>query len=173
MIDFLKTRRSIRKYKDISIEDEKIENILKAALLSPSSKGKRPWEFMIIKDRDLLKKMSKCRLKGGGPFLANAPLGIVVLGDMQLTDVWVEDCSIATTLMQLEAHELGLGSCWIQVRKRMHDDEVTAEEYLKNILNIPEKYGVLCILSIGYKDENRMEYEDRDLKFDKIHYGKF
>ena len=80
MIELLKTRRSIRKYNDKEVEQEKIELILKAALLAPSSKGKRPWEFIVVKDKEILKKVSKCRTIGGGPFIANASVAIVVLG---------------------------------------------------------------------------------------------
>ena len=174
MIELLKTRRSIRKYNDKEVEQEKIELILKAALLAPSSKGKRPWEFIVVKDKEILKKVSKCRTIGGGPFIANASVAIVVLGDTEKTpDVWIEDASIAATLIHLEAHKLGLGSCWVQVRERMHNDKITAEEYLRQELSIPKKYGVECIISIGYPSENRPSYEEKDMDFSKVHYEKF
>lgn len=173
MIEFLKNRRSIRKYTDKKIEKEKIDNILKAALLSPSSKNRKPWEFIVIDNENMLKDLSRCRTVGGGPFLANAPLGIVVLADKLKCDVWIEDASIASTLIQLEAEKQGLGSCWVQVRERMHDNEKTAEQYVKEKLNIPENYAVECIISIGYKDEVRKSYEDNDLDFSKVHYNGF
>lgn len=173
MIDFLKNRRSIRKYTEQKVEKDKVDNMIKAALLSPSSKARRPWEFIVVDDEKMLKDLSRCRTKGGGPFLANAPLGIVVLADTTKCDVWIEDASIASTLIQLEAEKQGLGSCWIQVRERMHDDKITAEQYIKEKMNIPENYAVECIISIGYKAEIRKAYEDKDLDFSKVHYNGF
>lgn len=174
MIELLKTRRSIRKYSEKEVEKEKLELILKAALLAPSSKGKRPWEFIVVRDKENLKKVSRCRTVGGGPFLAKASAAIVVIADTEKTsDVWIEDASITATLIQLEAHKLGLGSCWVQVRERMHDDKITAEEYLRRELNIPAKYSIECVISIGYPNEERPAYEDKDIDFSKIHYEKF
>lgn len=174
MVELLKTRRSIRKYTEREVEQEKLELILKAALLAPSSKGKRPCEFVVIRDKDTLKKISRCRTIGGGLFIANASVAIVVLADTEKTpDVWIEDTSIAATLIQLEAHELGLGSCWVQVRERMHDDKITAEEYLREELSIPEKYNIDSVISIGYADRNRPSYKDEDIDFSKVHYEKF
>ena len=170
MIDLLKTRRSIRKYKDRDIEKEKIENILKAGLLALSSKGRKPWEFLVIKDKEKLEKLSKSKPMGSF-WLANAPVGIVVIANKEITtDVWIEDTAIAATLMQLEAHSLGLGSCWSQVRERNYDDSLSSEDYVRNILNIPENYGVCCIISIGYPNEARPAYEEKDIDFTKVHY---
>ncbi|MBM6838834.1 nitroreductase family protein [Clostridium saudiense] len=170
MIDLLKARRSIRRYKDRDIEKEKIESILKAGLLAPSSKGRKPWEFLVIKDKEKLQKLSKSKPMGSF-WLANAPVGIVVMVNKEITtDVWIEDAAIAATLMQLEAHSLGLGSCWSQVRCRNYDDSLDSEEYVRNLLNIPENYGVCCILSIGYPDESRPAYEEKDIDFNKVHY---
>lgn len=174
MVELLKTRRSIRKYTEKEVEQEKLELILKAALLAPSSKGKRPCEFVVIRDKDKLKKVSRCRTVGGGPFIANSSIAIVILADTEKTpDVWIEDTSIAATLIQLEAHELGLGSCWVQVRERMHDDKITAEEYLREELSIPEKYNIDSVISIGYPAENRPTYEEEDIDFSKVHYEEF
>jgi len=71
-----------------------------------------------------------------------APLGIVVLADSNNCDVWIEDDSIASIIIQLSAHSLGLGSCWIQVRERLHSDNLKAEDYIKQILGIPDKLSI-------------------------------
>lgn len=168
MVELLKTRRSIRAYKDIEIEDDKIKLILKAGLLAPSSRGKRPWEFIVVSDKSILEKLSKCRTKGGGPFLKNASKAIVVLANTNETDVWVEDCSIAAILMQMEAHELGIGSCWVQVRNRMHDDNKTAENYIKELLKIEDNYSVECILSLGYSEEKKKSYDESNIDWSKV-----
>lgn len=169
MIDLLKTRRSIRVYEDKKIDKESVELILKAALLSPSSKGRRPWSFIVVSNKEVLNSLSRCRTKGGGPFIKNSSDAIVVISDKSKTeDVWIEDCAIATTIMQLEAHKLGIGSCWVQIRNRMHDDEKTAEEYIKELLNIEDNYAVECILSLGYSAENKKSYSDDDLDWEKV-----
>lgn len=168
MLDLLVKRRSIRKYKDRDVEREKIDAIVKAALLSPSSRGICPWEFIVVTDSDSLQKLSNCK-KGSAAFLADAPLGIVVLADGNKSDVWVEDASIASTLIQLEAEELNLGSCWIQIRGRMHDENKTAGEYIREELSIPENLSVESIIAIGYPDEEKFPHRIDELKYDVVY----
>jgi nitroreductase len=170
MIDLLKSRRSIRRYKDVQIEKEKIEKIIQSALLAPSSRGRRPWQFIAVTEKELLKKLSQCR-QGSSQFLSGASLGIVIAADPELCDVWIEDCSIAATLIQLTAHSLELGSCWIQVRDRFHSEDKKAEDYIKEALDIPKKYTVECIIAIGYPDEDKKPYDEDNLLYEKVHYN--
>lgn len=172
MLDILMNRRSIRKYEEKEVEKEKIDSILKAALLSPSSRSRKPWEFVVVTEEGKLAKLSELR-KMGGKFLKQSPVAIVIISDVEKCDVWVEDCTITGIIMQLEAEKLGLSSCWVQVRERMHNDVVTAEDYVKDILNIPSKYAVLSIISIGYKDEEKKAHSDDELDFNKVHYNEF
>ncbi|MGI5971975.1 MAG: nitroreductase family protein [Oscillospiraceae bacterium] len=170
--ELLKSRRSVRKFLDREMEKEKIDLILKSALLSPSSRARRPWEFIVVTDRNTLNKLSKCREHSSG-FLSGAPAGIVVAADTELTDVWTEDASIASIIIQLAAQSLGLGSCWIQVRQRPHDDMLSAGEYVKQVLNIPEKYAVESIIALGYPAGEMKPYDEKELRYEKIHYGEF
>lgn len=172
MLDLLKTRRSIRKFQDKKVEKEKLDAILKGALLSPSSKGKMPWEFVVASNEELVKKLSQCK-EQGSKFLAGAPLAIVVAADPEVSDVWIEDASIASVIIQLTAHSLGLDSTWIQIRERFHKDNVKAEDYVKQVLGIPEKYSVECIIAIGYKDEEKKPHEESELPYNKIHTDSF
>lgn len=172
MLDLLKTRRSIRKFQDKEIEQEKIDIILKGALTAPSSKSKRPWELIVLKDKELLHKISECR-GGSSAFLAGAPLGIVVAADTSLTDVWTEDSSILAAYIQLIVHSLGLGSCWIQVRERSTPGGDSVDSYIKGALKIPENYSVECILAIGYPGEEKAPHIEENLPFHKIHYNHF
>ena len=172
LYDLLKSRRSIRNFQNRGVEKEKIDTLVKSALLSPSSRAIRPWEFIVVTDRELLKKLSACKEYGSG-FLSGAPLGIVVLGDPEACDVWVEDASIASIIIQLSAQSLGLSSCWIQVRERFHSGEVKAEDYIKELLAIPGKYHVECIVAIGYPAEEKTAYSDSELLYDKIHVDRF
>lgn len=171
MIDLLKNRRSVRKYKEDKIDKEVVDKLLKAALLAPSSKNKRPVELVVVDDRETILDLKNCKDKGTLG-LETAPLAIVVLGDASRSDVWVEDASVVTTLIQLEAEALGLGSCWIQIRKRKIDD-VDSEEAIRNVLGVPDNFGVLAVISLGYKDEDKKAYIEDDLDFAKIHYNKF
>ena len=170
--ELLKTRRSIRKYLPQQIEAEKINQITRAALMSPSSYRSNPWEFVVVQDKQTLAELAECRLHGSH-FLAESPLGIVVLANTEKSDVWMEDASIAAIIMQLEAHDLGLGSCWIQVYGRKTDEDSSSEEYIRNLLSVPENYAVLCIVSIGYPDEERRPFDENKLSTDKIHNDKF
>lgn len=171
-LELLKQRRSIRKYEDRPVEQDKLDKILKAALLSPSSRGLKPWEFIVVTDKDLLKKLSKCK-EHSAQFLENAPLGIVVIADPEKCDVWVEDASIASIIIQITAQSLGLGSCWIQIRKRMAPDNRKAEDYVKELLGIPEHYSVESIIAIGYPAEEKKPYSEDQLLYDKIHLNKY
>jgi len=170
--DLLKSRRSIRKFENREVEKDKIDTILKSAALSPSARGRRPWEFIAVTDKDTLQKLSQCR-EGGSQFLAGAPLGIVVAANSEDGDIWIEDASIAAVIMQLAAHSLGLGSCWIQVRGRMHPDGREAGDYVKEVLGIPSKYSVECIIAIGYPAESKKPYEESDLPQGKVHFNRF
>lgn len=167
--ELLKNRRSIRKFLQQPIEPEKIDLILKAALMSPASKRTNGWEFWVVQQKNTLEKMAECR-PHGSKLLENAPLAIVVTADPSKSDVWFEDASIASIIIQLEATDLGLGSCWVQIYNREKDETISAEQYIKNILNIPEHLHVLSAIAIGYKDEERKPFDIEKLAYEKIHF---
>ena len=172
LLELMKTRRSIRKYKDKPIEKEKVDTILKSALLAPSSRAIRPWQFVAVTDAELRKQLSLCR-EHGPRFAVDAPLVIAVLAVHETSDVWVEDASIASTYILLAAHSLDLGACWIQVRNRVYNDETSAGEYIKQVLDIPEQFSVECLIAIGYSDEEKEGYSEDALLYDKVHYDKY
>jgi len=172
LFELLKTRRSIRKYLPKPVEPDKINQITQAALMSPASKRSNPWEFIVVENNQMLLKLSECRSKNS-QMLASSPLGIVVMANNTKSDVWLEDASIAAIIMQLQAQDLGLGSCWIQIYDRAKDDHVSAEDYVRELLNIPVQFNVLCILSIGYPNEEKKSFETEKLDSDKIHYEIF
>ena len=172
MIELLRARRSIRKYTDRPIEPEKIESLKEAVLRSPSSRNFDPWEFIFVDDRELLKKLSLSK-RHGSSFLEHAALGIVICGDGEKSDVWIEDCSIASILVQMVAQSIGLGSCWIQIRKRMYDDRTTSGDYIRGLLNIPNTVKVESIIAVGYPAETREPLPRENLKDEKIHINKY
>lgn len=172
MIELLRKRRSIRRYVEKPVEKEKVEKIIEAALLSPSSRNIRPWEFIVVDDKSTITKLASSK-EHGSEFLKGAPLAIVVIADTAKSDVWVEDASIASIIIQLEAEALGLGSCWVQIRKRMKDKEKSSEDYVRGILSIPPHYGVESIIGIGYPAEKRPPYGDDVLKYGSVHKNIF
>jgi len=172
MLELMKTRRSIRKYQDRQVEQDKIDSILKSGLMSPSGRASKPWQFIAVTDKDKLQRLALSR-EGASSFLSGAPLGIVVAADENTSGTWVEDASIAAAFMQLAAHSLGLGSCWIHIRERSHNALKTSEEYVRELLNIPDNVRVLCILAIGYPAEEKPAHQEKDLLYSKIHYNEY
>ncbi|WP_457553323.1 nitroreductase family protein [Desulfobacula sp.] len=170
--DLIGTRRSLRKFSKKSVEKEKISLLVEAALRSPSSRGINPWHFIVVDDKKLLEKLSSAKPHGAS-FLKDAPLGIVVCGDTSKSDVWVEDTSIASVFIHLAAHDMGLGSCWIQIRKRAHDPDKSAGTYIKELLSIPDDIQVESIIAIGYPDEIKKGHSKDSLQFHKISFNTF
>ena len=151
MIELLSHRRSIRKFTEEAVSDDDLEKLLAAGLLAPSSKDTRPVELIAVRDKALIAALAACRDSGTMP-LRTAPLVLAVIADTDKSDVWVENASIAATLVQLEVERLGLGSTWVQMRLRTNGS-ASAEAEVRKALGIPEQYGVLCLVAIGHKDE--------------------
>jgi len=170
MIDMLRRRRSVRKFLDKKIPGEKIKLLQEALLRSPTSKYFMPLEFIFVDDPVLLDQLSRAK-QSGSSFLRRAPLAVVILGDEQKSDVWIEDCSIASIILQLTALSLGLGSCWVQIRQRMLDTATTSETFVQRLLGLPGHLRVECIIGIGYADESRPGIARDQLDFDKIHFN--
>jgi nitroreductase len=167
MLDILAARRSIRKYGPDPVPDEVIERLEEAALRAPSSRNLRPWRFVFVTDPDVLSALSTAKPQWAG-FIAGAPLGVVVCGDEHASDCWIEDCSIAATAVQLTATSEGLGSCWIQIRERMHADGRPAEEYVRELLGLTSNMRVLCMLAIGHPAEEKPMHATADLAWDRV-----
>ena len=172
MINLLRTRRSIRKYSPNPIDSKMIDVLIEALLRSPTSRNNKSWEFIITDDRELLSNLSKARQQGSH-HLQDAPLGIVVCADSTKSDVWVEDCSIAAILVQVTAHDLGLGSCWIQIRNRNHTEMMSAEEYIQGLLGLPQHIKVECMVSIGYPNETKKPIPDSELEYHKVKHNHY
>lgn len=171
-LSLVKKRRSIRKYMDKPVEASQIHNLIEAALRSPSSMGTNPWEFIIVTDRTVLEGLSKAK-PHGATFLRNAPMAIVVCADPSKSTIWIEDASIASIFIHLAAESLGLGSCWIQIRDRMHDGTKTAEAYIAELLKIPDKIKVEAILALGYPAEKKPPHEQESLQFEKVYFESY
>ena len=162
LLKLLQSRRSIRKYTDEHISDETLEKILQAGLLAPSSRAIYPVELVAVRDKEMLRGLSECKAAGAA-MLKNADAAIVVIGDTAKSDAWIEDCSITMTLMMLEATEQGVGNCWVQCRGRQTSEGTSTGERIKSLLDIPDNFGVLAILSLGMPAEELAPRELPDI----------
>ena len=171
-MSLIRKRRSTRRFQVTPVEKEKVDLIVEAALRSPSSKGSMPWHFVVITDRGMLKRLSRAK-QHGSAFLKDAALAIVVCADATKSDVWIEDASIATVMIQLAAESLGLGSCWIQIRERMHDQTQTAQVYMAELLQLPPAVLVEAMVAIGYPAETKPSRPATELPTSQVHGGTF
>lgn len=169
-IDLLKKRRSIRKFQDRPVEQEKIDRLIEAALRAPSSRNTQPWEFVVVTDPEILAALSEAKPQGAG-FIQNAKLAIVVCADPEKTDVWVEDAAVSSVIIQLAAADLGLGSCWSQMRLRNHDEQKSAGDYISELLNLPERLTAAIVIAIGYPAEDKSPRDIELLKQERISYN--
>lgn len=167
MLELLRKRRSIRQFKKERVDQAHIDALKEAVLRSPSSRGIKPWKFWFVQDADLIGKLSLSK-EHGSAFLKDAPLAVVVCGDETLSDVWIEDCSIAAAIVHLAAVSLGLGGCWIQIRNRMHSAEKTSEDYVREILGIAHPLRVLAIVAVGLPDRVKAGHPDESLDHGKV-----
>jgi nitroreductase len=173
MLEIMRKRRSVRKFTSQDVTKAQVREILNAGMFAPSAWNRRPWHFIVVRDKELLTKLSGTSKYS--KFVADAPVTIVVCGDMVLSPLWVEDTSIAATCMLLAASTMGLGSTWTEVHgaERPDGTEGTPEDYVCQVLGIPEKFGVLCMLPIGYPAEEHRPHLDQEFEEEKITYERF
>ena len=111
-LDFIKARRTIRNFQDKIISNKEIEMILEAGRWTPSASNRQPWEFIVIKNQEILKKISKTGIYGAP--LRKAPLGIAIVGKKLENPNWyIQDTSLVSMNMMLMAWTLNIGMCWI------------------------------------------------------------
>lgn len=172
LLELMRTRHSIRRYKEEAVSEEAVTTILQAAMMSCTGKAIRPWEFVVIRDKETLSKMADCRT-GSVKMLKGCDCAIAVLGNKEASDVWTEDCAVVMNNMHLMAHALGLGSCWVQGRLRTAVDGRDTDSFVRDILQYPENFELEAILTIGVPDEERAGYDLDKLPMEKVHMEKF
>ena len=155
-LEVIEKRHSVRKYSDRPVEKEVLDAIVKVAQTAPSSRNSKSSAFMIIEDKDTLEALSQMRDSGSG-LLAGAQSAVVVMGDESKTDLWVDNCAISATFVQLAATAMDLVSCWVHVngRPRLKNDPegATAEDYVAELLGIKDGLHPYCVIAIGYPVE--------------------
>ena len=170
--DLVRVRRSIRQFAETKLKPEEVVTLMNAALLAPTSKGKRPCEFLLVDEPILLHQLAECK-PNGAKLIESAALAIVVLADPEVSDIWVEDASVASTHLLLQAEDMGLGACWVQVRRRTQEDGTPAADFVRDILSIPSNIEVLSIIAVGHKVKPRPPYTDEDVAWEKTFLNKY
>jgi len=169
MLEIFKKRRSHRSFLDKPVEDQKINEILKAAMFSPSAHHQRAWEFIVVKDPILRKglseatKYTKCAVE--------APVSIVLCSPN--VHQWVEDISVVAEAIYLEATNQGLGTCWMHLKDIPTPEKPDPQEFVKKLLGIPADMEVLCFFPIGYPKLALPKHTDTEFDKSKIHYEKW
>lgn len=171
MLEVIRKRRSIRSYLEKDIESEKLNNILKAAMFSPTARGLRPWEFIIIKNAANKKSLSHATPYAS--FAKNAPVIIIIAYNTDTGNRFKEDCSIAAENIYLEAVNQGLGTCYIQISDGAEGSEGAPEAFVKKILSIPDHIRVHCLMPLGYPSQHHEPHKDTEFQQSKIHYEKY
>lgn len=157
-------RRSIREYTNAPVIAEQIDALLQAAMAAPSANDVRPWAFVVVRDPE--RRQALAQTHPWSTMCAKAPVVFVVLGNPDRSDHWVEDCSVATENLLLTASALGLGGVWVAIYPRLQ-----REAYVRQVLDIPEAWRVLCLAPVGQPAEAkspRTRYEAS-----KVHYEAF
>lgn len=170
--ELVKIRRSMRKFTEEELMQDEVVALLRAALMSPSFQG-NPCLGVCTGGRQATFGTVGTLQGQGSRTVAGAPLAVVVLADPQVSDVWIEDASVAPTMLLLQAEDLGLGACWVQVRNRSMADGKPAEEMVRAMLHIPEHLRVLSIVAIGHKGMERKPFNEDRLLWEKVHFNTF
>lgn len=156
-LEVIEKRHTVRKYSDKPVEKEILDAIVKVAQTAPSSRNSKSSRFMIIEDKDTLVALSQMR-DYGSALISGAQAAIVILGDESRTDLWVDNCAISATFVQLAVTAMDLVSCWVHcnARPRLKDepDGAQADDYVKDLLGIKEDLHPYCVIAIGYPENS-------------------
>ena len=167
-------RRSIRKYSARPVEEEKIDYMLRCALMSPSAKRTCPWEFYVTRDEAKVRALCACKTYGAQMFNTATVAIIIALDPTLCYNTWMADGAIAAEHILLAAAEQGLGACWCHIHERGvvtdgEEEREGAARFVRRLFAIPKGMEVLCAIALGYPDEEKRPYDPSKLKFEKVH----
>lgn len=174
LYELTRRRRSVRRYGNAHIDDELIREIMKVALTAPTSFGHKPVEYVVVRDKDMIRKIGACKQMGGSQ-INGADAVIVVMvktADKRQAEFWIEDGAIASAYILLAVEQYGLGACWVHIRNRI-GQRGTSDQEIRALLGVPEGYAVLNLVAIGEKAEKKKAYTDSDLHTENVHYEKY
>lgn len=166
MIEAIRKRRSVRAFLKKEVPEDRLKEVLLAAMFAPTSWGTMAWEFVIVRDPEKKIALSKATAHSG--FVNDAPLVIVVCYDTKTGRRFKEDSSICAEHIHLEAVNQGLASCFVQIADA-GDPPGSAEPYVKKLLNIPEGFRVQCMMPLGYAKRGLAPHKESEFVKVKIH----
>lgn len=169
MLEIMKKRRSIRKFRDDALTEDEIRGLTDAGILAPSAKNTRPVEFFVLTDKARIEKLESCRDGQSAMPMRTARAAIIVAARSGKSDMWIEDASIAASFILLRAEASGLGACWIQIRQRPCGDS-TSEARVRELLDIPDDMSLLCMIALGRPDEVKEPRDPEQLKGQSVHF---
>lgn len=162
-LEFLRSRRSIRRFKPDKPPLDLVLKVLDTARYAPSAKNSQPWEFIVVDDPEVKDRLSV--LHGGAKPLKNAPMAIVVVSDRSVSPTsYLVDGANATMYILLGLHAVGLGGVWIQTLRDV--------QRIQEILGLPENKIPVSIIALGYPDE-KPEPKPRKLLEELVHYNRY
>lgn len=164
VLEAISKRQSVRKFSDKKLSEPQINTILNAGFCAPSAQNKRPYHFVVVRDKDTRKKIANTSTYA--KMLEHADIGIVVCGDklkQGTKELLIEDCSAAVQNMLLAIHGLDLGGVWCGVVKN-----TDWYRFLINELQLPDKIIPIALIAVGYPEEEPRIRER--FEADKIHY---
>lgn len=166
VLDNIHSRKSVRSYENTPIEEATLITIVKAGMAAPSGMNKQPWEFLVVNGRKNLDKVCEKMGGRGASLLKKASAAIVVIGNPDVSENWMLDCSAASENILLAAESLGLGAVW--TAGYPYQERISS---IKESFGIPDPYIPLCVIPIGYP-EGKQVPKDK-WKPEKLHMNKW
>ena len=174
LYELARSRRSIRRYGAGPIDSGVIDEIMKVALTAPNSFEHKPVEYVVVRDKDMIRKIGACKRMGGSQVNGADTIIVVMVktADAHAAEFWIEDGAVASAYILLAAEQYGLGACWVHIRNRMGQHK-TSDEEIRTLLGVPDGYTVLNLVAIGEKAEKKDAYTDKDLPMENVHYDQY
>ncbi len=164
LIELIKKRRSVREFVNKPVSQEILEKIADAARFSPTARNVQPWEFIAVRDKEMLKEIAA--ITEHGKFIADAGACLVVFS--QETKYFLEDCSAATQTVMLAAAALGIGSCWVAGDKKHYAGQFNL------LLGVPSNFRRVSIIALGYPFSDKVfRIADKRALRDVLHWERF
>lgn len=164
MHELIKKRRSVRKFTDQPVTKEQLKTLLEAAMYAPSAQNKRPWEFVVITNKEIIRKIPTLLPNARMCDTATAVIAVVGIPQSDMPVGYIPgDCGAASQNILLEAANIGLGACWCGVYPR---DERMSEA--RKLLNIPEPKIPFNVIAIGVPNEEpelKGKYEEERVRY--------
>ena len=173
LFELTSARRAVCRLSEEPIREEILNEILRVALTAPSSNNHQPVEFVIVQDGNRIRELAACLSLGGSLLIGvDAVIAVTVRLVPGKDDYWIEDGTFASSYLMLAAAQYGLGAFWTQIRGAA-GRRLSADEDVRELLRIPDRYSVLCLIALSSRSEQKQDYSISDADWKKLHYEQF